>query len=70
MMDGTGANENAIKQAFIRYQTKKRGGPPTPQDLESCMNQELPGTPKLSVIGFQGSFHGRSMAMLSVTRWA
>ncbi|CAD5218957.1 unnamed protein product [Bursaphelenchus okinawaensis] len=68
MMDGTGANENAIKQAFIRYQTLKRGGPPSPKDLESCMNQELPGTPKLSVLGFQGSFHGRSLGMLSVTR--
>jgi 4-aminobutyrate aminotransferase/(S)-3-amino-2-methylpropionate transaminase len=69
MMDGTSANENAIKQAFIRYQTKKRGGKsPTEEDLKSCMNQKLPGTPNLTVMGFQGSFHGRSLAMLSVTR--
>jgi 4-aminobutyrate aminotransferase/(S)-3-amino-2-methylpropionate transaminase len=69
MMDGTSANENAIKQAFIHYQTKKRGGkPPSKQDLETCMRQEQPGTPNLSVMGFQGSFHGRSLAMLSVTR--
>ncbi|KAE9554671.1 hypothetical protein FO519_002081 [Halicephalobus sp. NKZ332] len=69
MMDGTLSNENAIKTAFIIYQTKKRGGkPPTSADLSSCMNQQLPGTPHLSVLGFQGAFHGRSLAMLSVTR--
>uniref|UniRef100_A0A7E4V294 Gamma-amino-N-butyrate transaminase n=1 Tax=Panagrellus redivivus TaxID=6233 RepID=A0A7E4V294_PANRE len=69
MMDGTGANENAIKTAFIKYQTNRRGGkPPTTEDLISCMNQELPGTPHLSVLGFHGAFHGRSLAMLSVTR--
>lgn len=69
MMDGTSANENAIKQAFIRYMTKKRGGkPPQPADLQSAMAQELPGTPNLSVLGFNGAFHGRSLAMLSVTR--
>lgn len=69
MMDGTGANENAIKQAFIRHQTKKRGGKsPTKEDMESCMRQEMPGTPNLTVMGFQGSFHGRSLAMLSITR--
>ncbi|KAI6170541.1 4-aminobutyrate aminotransferase, mitochondrial [Aphelenchoides bicaudatus] len=68
MMDGTSANENAIKQSFIRYMTKKRGGPPSKEDLETCMRQEMPGTPQLTVMGFQGSFHGRSLAMLSVTR--
>ena len=69
MMDGTSANENALKTAFIHYQTQKRGGKsPSQADLESCMNQQLPGTPHLSVLGFHGAFHGRSLAMLSVTR--
>lgn len=69
MMDGSGANENALKAAFIHYQTAKRGGkPPTSDDLHSCINQQLPGTPHLSVLGFQGAFHGRSLTMLSVTR--
>jgi 4-aminobutyrate aminotransferase/(S)-3-amino-2-methylpropionate transaminase len=69
MMDGTSANENAIKQSFIKYQTKQREGkPPTQEDLVSCMQQKLPGTPNLTVMGFQGSFHGRSLAMLSITR--
>lgn len=69
MMDGTSSNENALKTAFIHYQTQKRGGkPPTGADLSSCMDQQLPGTPHLSVLGFKGAFHGRSLAMLSVTR--
>uniref|UniRef100_A0AC34F510 (S)-3-amino-2-methylpropionate transaminase n=1 Tax=Panagrolaimus sp. ES5 TaxID=591445 RepID=A0AC34F510_9BILA len=69
MLCGTSANENALKTAFIHYQTAKRGGKsPTAADLESCMNQQLPGTPHLSVLGFHGAFHGRSLAMLSVTR--
>lgn len=68
MLCGTSANENALKTAFIHYQHRKRGGPPTKEDLDSCMSQQKPGTPDLSVLAFKGSFHGRSLAMLSVTR--
>ena len=69
MLCGTSANENALKTAFIHYQHKKRGGrPPTQEDLDSSMKQQKPGTPDLSVLAFNGSFHGRSLAMLSVTR--
>ncbi|CAD6194491.1 unnamed protein product [Caenorhabditis auriculariae] len=69
MLCGTSANENAIKQAFIWYMAQRRGGaPPDAAHLESCMVQQKPGTPSLSVLGFQGSFHGRSLCMLSVTR--
>uniref|UniRef100_A0A914WCW9 (S)-3-amino-2-methylpropionate transaminase n=1 Tax=Plectus sambesii TaxID=2011161 RepID=A0A914WCW9_9BILA len=68
MMCGTCSNENAIKTAFMWYQRKKRGGPPSEEDLMSCMKQLPPGTPSLSVLAFQGAFHGRTMGMLSVTR--
>lgn len=68
MLCGSSANENAIKTAFIWYQAQKRGGPPTQEDLESCMTESPPGTPNLGVLSFQGSFHGRTLAMLSVTR--
>uniref|UniRef100_A0A1I8BCI3 Gamma-amino-N-butyrate transaminase n=1 Tax=Meloidogyne hapla TaxID=6305 RepID=A0A1I8BCI3_MELHA len=69
MLCGTSANENAIKTAFIHYQTRKRGGkPPSQEDMDSCMKNEIPGTPNLSVLGFNGSFHGRSLGMLSITR--
>uniref|UniRef100_A0A915N9X3 AAA+ ATPase domain-containing protein n=2 Tax=Meloidogyne javanica TaxID=6303 RepID=A0A915N9X3_MELJA len=69
MLCGTSANENAIKTAFIHYQTRKRGGKlPSKEDMESCMNNEIPGSPNLCVLGFRGSFHGRSLGMLSITR--
>ncbi|VDN53599.1 unnamed protein product [Dracunculus medinensis] len=69
MLCGTSSNENAIKAAFIWYQYNKRGKkPPTDKDLKSCMKQELPGTPNLTVLSFQGAFHGRSLAALSLTR--
>ncbi|KAL3078767.1 hypothetical protein niasHS_014549 [Heterodera schachtii] len=69
MLCGSSANENAIKTAFIHYQTRLRGGsPPTAQHLSSCMRNEAPGTPQLSVLGFNGSFHGRTLGMLSITR--
>uniref|UniRef100_A0A0K0EAS7 (S)-3-amino-2-methylpropionate transaminase n=1 Tax=Strongyloides stercoralis TaxID=6248 RepID=A0A0K0EAS7_STRER len=69
MLCGTSANENALKTAFIYYSAQKRGGkPPTAEDLESCMKQKLPGTPKWTVLAFNGAFHGRSLAMLSCTR--
>lgn len=70
MLCGSSANENALKTAFIYYQSKKRGNkPPTQEDLISCMNQKLPGTPNLSVLAFNGSFHGRTLALLSATRY-
>ncbi|VDK56990.1 unnamed protein product [Anisakis simplex] len=69
MLCGSSADENAIKTAFIWYQTQKRGGkPPTEQDLESCMRHELPGTPHLSVLSFKGAFHGRTLGALTMTR--
>ena len=52
MLCGTSSNENAIKTAFIHYQTCKRGGkPPSQEDMNSCMSNQLPGTPNLSVLG-------------------
>lgn len=68
MLCGSSANENAIKTAFIWYQSQRRGGPPTEEDLKSCMTQKPPGTPDISVLSFQGGFHGRTLAMLTVTR--
>ncbi|MCP9262544.1 4-aminobutyrate aminotransferase, mitochondrial [Dirofilaria immitis] len=65
---GSSSNENAIKAAFMWYQAQKRGGsPPTKEDLDSCMKHELPGTPNLSVLSFNGSFHGRTLTALSIT---
>uniref|UniRef100_F1KZ14 (S)-3-amino-2-methylpropionate transaminase n=2 Tax=Ascaris TaxID=6251 RepID=F1KZ14_ASCSU len=68
MMCGSSSNEHALKTAFMWYQAQKRGGPPTTKYLESSMRHELPGTPNVTVLSFEGAFHGRTLAMLSTTR--
>jgi 4-aminobutyrate aminotransferase/(S)-3-amino-2-methylpropionate transaminase len=68
MMCGSCSNENAMKAAFIWYRTKERGGePPTEEDMKSCMLNEAPGAPELSVLGFDGAFHGRLLGCMSTT---
>ncbi|PLB51175.1 aminotransferase class-III [Aspergillus steynii IBT 23096] len=67
---GSEANELAFKAAFFLYQLKKRGlGAEWTQDeLESCLRNEEPGSPKLSILSFKDSFHGRGFGSLSTTR--
>ena len=68
MMCGSCSNENAFKAAFIWYQTRQRGGlPPGDMDLETCMKNQSPGSPDLSVLSFNGGFHGRLMGCMSAT---
>ena len=68
MMCGSCSNENAYKAAFIWYQTKFRGGlPPTTEDMTSSMLNQAPGSPNLSILSFNGSFHGRLIGCLSTT---
>lgn len=68
LMCGSCSNENAYKAVFMWFQTKLRGGkPPSKEDLESCMTHDLPGTPNLSILSFQGGFHGRLFGCLSTT---
>ncbi|VVC31952.1 Pyridoxal phosphate-dependent transferase, subdomain 2,4-aminobutyrate aminotransferase [Cinara cedri] len=69
MMCGSCSNENAYKNMFMKYQRDKRGGTSdfTEQEKESCMINMAPGTPKLSILSFMGSFHGRTLGALSTT---
>lgn len=67
MMCGSCSNENAIKQTFLQYMFKKRGGNPTQEDFDSSMRNEAPGSPSLTVLSFNGAFHGRTLGMLSLT---
>ncbi|TMW64268.1 hypothetical protein Poli38472_012890 [Pythium oligandrum] len=68
LMCGSCSNENAYKAVFIWYQTKLRGGhPPSTFDMETSMSHKLPGTPNLSILSFQGGFHGRLLGCLSTT---
>ena len=40
---GSEAVENAVKAAFIRFAGRRRGGPPTAEDLQRCMVNDQPG---------------------------
>ncbi|XP_050664409.1 4-aminobutyrate aminotransferase, mitochondrial [Leptidea sinapis] len=70
MMCGSCSNENAFKAVFFWYRTKQRGGRLdfTPEEMSSCMLNQVPGSPKLSILSFMGGFHGRTLGALSTTR--
>lgn len=51
---------------------KLRGGvAPSQEELESCIMNQTPGSPQLSILSFIGGLHGRTMAAsaCSHTRW-
>ncbi len=66
---GSEAVENAIKAAFIAFARVKRGGVPlSADDLAACMRNDQPGINTMTVLSFEGGFHGRSLGALSATR--
>ncbi|RZC33222.1 4-aminobutyrate aminotransferase, mitochondrial-like [Asbolus verrucosus] len=69
MMCGSCSNENAFKNIFIAYRRKKRGEDVdfTPEERTSCVYNQPPGSPKLSILSFFGAFHGRTLGALSTT---
>ena len=69
-MCGSCANEGAMKAAFFAYRARERGENASfsPEELSSCMKNNAPGSPDLSVMSFTGAFHGRLMGTLSLTR--
>ncbi|CAH2086500.1 unnamed protein product [Euphydryas editha] len=70
MMCGSCSNENAFKSVFMWYRKRERGGKVdfTPEEMTSCMSNQPPGSPNLSILSFQGGFHGRTFGALSTTR--
>lgn len=70
MMCGSCSNENAFKNAFIWHARKRRGGNDnwSEAELSSCMKNQPPGSPDVSVLSFEGAFHGRTLGSLSTTR--
>uniref|UniRef100_A0A1I8F8X0 4-aminobutyrate aminotransferase, mitochondrial n=1 Tax=Macrostomum lignano TaxID=282301 RepID=A0A1I8F8X0_9PLAT len=68
MMCGSCANEKRHQDAL--HAAKQRAGRPvSQQELDSTMLNELPGTPRLSILSFKRSFHGRTpLGVLSCTR--
>jgi len=72
MACGTCSNEQAFKAAFMAYMRKQRKGKPyTEEDFSSCVDNQEPGSPPLTVLSFDGAFHGRTMAVLtcSHSKW-
>ncbi|KAK9504668.1 hypothetical protein O3M35_010949 [Rhynocoris fuscipes] len=68
MMCGSCSNENAFKLIFMHYMKVQRGNKDfTKEEMESCMINQPPGAPKLSMLSFHGSFHGRTLGCLSTT---
>ncbi|CAH0720809.1 unnamed protein product, partial [Brenthis ino] len=70
MMCGSCSNENAYKTVIMWYRKKERGGSIdfTPEEMASCMVNQPPGSPNLSIMSFEGAFHGRTFGALSTTR--
>jgi len=53
---------------YFKYMDELRGGRDfTQEELDSCMINQAPGTPKLSILSFHGGFHGRTAGSLSCT---
>lgn len=57
MMCGSCSNENAFKTIFIWYAEKQRKGNSfTKEEIETCMMNQLPGTPQFSILSFKGIY--------------
>uniref|UniRef100_A0A672FRN1 4-aminobutyrate aminotransferase, mitochondrial n=1 Tax=Salarias fasciatus TaxID=181472 RepID=A0A672FRN1_SALFA len=68
MACGSCSNENAYKAMFIWYRNKERGqSGPSAEDISSCMVNQGPGCPDLSILSFTGAFHGRTLGCLATT---
>lgn len=69
MMCGSCSNENAFKNMFLWYCKNRRGAGVdfTEAEKESCMINQGPGSPNLSILSFHGGFHGRTIGALSCT---
>ncbi|ORX34571.1 4-aminobutyrate transaminase [Kockovaella imperatae] len=72
-MCGSCANETAFKAAFMSYPARQAGVKAselefTQEELASCMKNQAPGSPELSILSFTSAFHGRLFGALSATR--
>lgn len=68
---GSDANELAYKAAFMWKRRQQRGGADvdfTPEEIQSSMNNQSPGSPNMSILSFKTAFHGRLFGSLSTTR--
>ncbi|CAB0041592.1 unnamed protein product [Trichogramma brassicae] len=68
MMCGSCSNENSFKNIFLWYAEKQRHGAPfSKQEMESCMVNQAPGSPRYSIMSFEGTHNvsqGESLSLL------
>lgn len=68
-LSGSDANELAFKAAFIYGASKDRGTRSfSEEEIESCMRNNVPGSPYRNILSFEAGFHGRLFGSLSVTQ--
>ncbi|XP_044731610.1 4-aminobutyrate aminotransferase, mitochondrial [Chrysoperla carnea] len=68
MMCGSCSNENAYKNMFIWYRNKERGDANySSEELQTCLVNQAPGAPNLSILSFSNAFHGRTLGALATT---
>ena len=69
MACGACANEHAMKAVFIAAANARRGGRGiSDEEKASCLANQAPGSPGFKILSFDGAFHGRTSACLSLTR--
>ena len=67
MMCGSCSNENAFKAICIWYANKHRDGKAfTDEELKSSMYNKAPGSPNVSIMSFEGAFHGRTFGNIKI----
>lgn len=68
MACGSCSVENSLKLAFIMFEKRQRNGrEPNETELNSCLINQPPGSPNLSILSFTQGFHGRTLGALSCT---
>ena len=69
-LSGSDANEMAFKAAFMWKRQQQRGAdtPFTAEEMRSCLDNQAPEAPNMSIMSFRKGFHGRLFGSLSTTR--
>ncbi|KZC09694.1 PREDICTED: 4-aminobutyrate aminotransferase, mitochondrial-like [Dufourea novaeangliae] len=67
---GACSNEHAIQAAFIKYAERRRRGENfTKEEKKSALFNKPPGCPELSILSFEGGYHGRTFAALALSHY-
>ncbi|CAD1468250.1 unnamed protein product, partial [Heterotrigona itama] len=64
------STEHAIQMAFIKYAERRRRGKDfTDEEKKSAPFNKPPGCPELSILSFEGGFHGRTFGALALSHY-